>query len=130
MRYETRRRLETIARTLAELGEADNARALALRLRAGTAVEWLRGGDAYGEHVWAEVGAVASFAARYRNHLPAALSVAAVALERAYGEADALLADEPLPRPAAVPEVARPTVASNVVVLVPRPRRSTPPRAA
>lgn len=128
MRYETRRRLETIARTLAELGEADNARALALRLRAGTAVEWLRGGDAYGEHVWAEVGAVATFAARYRHHLPAALSFAAAVLERAYGEVDALLADEPLPRPAAVPEVARPTVASNVVVLV--PRRSTPPRAA
>lgn len=129
MRYETRRRLETIARTLSELGETDNARALALRLRAGTAVEWLRGGDTYGEHVWAEIGAVASFACRYRNHLPAGLCVAAAALERAYGEADALLADEPLPRPAAVPEVARPTVPSNVVVLVTSPR-STPPKAA
>mgnify|MGYP001809900713 FL=1 len=128
MRYETRRRLETIARTLSELGETDNARALSLRLRAGTAVEWLRGGDTYGEHVWAEIGAVATFAFRYRHHLPAVLSFAAAVLERAYAEADALLADEPLPRPAAVPEVARPTVASNVVVLV--PRRSTPPRAA
>lgn len=69
MRYELRRRLETISRALAELGERDNA--LARRLHDGTAVSWLRG--EYGEHVCPR-------------------RAAALAGERAYGEAEALLA--------------------------------------
>lgn len=126
MRYELARRLTILAHALVAIGQRDNARALARRIADRSAVAWLH--TEHGEHVWAEIGAVATFAFRYRHHLPAVLSFAAAVLERAYGEADALLADEPFPRPAAVPEVARPTVASNVVVLV--PRRSTPPRAA
>lgn len=43
MRYELRRRLVTVARCLAELGETENARAIARRVHDGTAVEWLRG---------------------------------------------------------------------------------------
>lgn len=124
MRYELRRRLVTVARCLAELGETENARAIARRVHDGTAVEWLRG--EHGEHVWAEVDGVARFVARFRLALPSMLCGAAVALERAFGEAEALLAEE-LPRPAPVPAEARPTVPAPVVVLVPR---STPPRAA
>lgn len=50
MRYELRRRLVTVARCLAELGETENARAIARRVHDGTAVEWLRG--EHGEHAW------------------------------------------------------------------------------
>lgn len=124
MRYELRRRFTTIARCLAELGEAENARAIARRVHDGSIVTWLRG--EHGEHVWAEVEAVARFASRYRLSLPSLLCGSAVALEHAYGEAEALLAEE-LPRPSPVPAEARPTVPAPVVVLVPR---STPPRAA
>lgn len=88
MRYELRRRLVTVARCLAELGETENARAIARRVHDGTAVEWLRG--EHGEHVWAEVEGVARFAARFRLALPSMLCGAAVALERAFGEAEAL----------------------------------------
>lgn len=92
MRYELRRRLETISRALAELGERDNARALARRLHDGTAVSWLRG--EYGEHVWIEIGASLRTLRREAGYLPLALRAAALAGERAYGEAEALLATE------------------------------------
>lgn len=93
MRYELRRKLETITRTLAVLGERDNARALALRLHDGTAEAWLRG--AYGEHVWIEVGASLRALRREAACLPLERRAAALAGERAYGEADALLAERP-----------------------------------
>ena len=116
MRYELSRRLATIVRTLAELGEADNSRALGRRLAEGfdAAIAWLRG--EHGEHVWTEIGAVASFAKRYANHLPSDQGTAARMLEHAWSEAECLLADA-LPRPALVPDELRPTVRANVVYL-------------
>lgn len=118
MRYELRRRLETIARTLATLGARDNARALARRIHDGTAVEWLRG--EHGEHVWAEIGGALEQAHRVRGFLPLELAAAAVDGEHAYGEAEPLLATE-LPRPARVPFLR---------VIVGGAAATQPPRAA
>lgn len=89
MRYELRRRLTTIARSLHELGDEDNARALARRLLDGTAEEWL--GSEHGEHVWAEIGGAFSALRRLVNHLPFARRAAVVHAEVAYREAETFL---------------------------------------
>lgn len=88
MRYELRRRLATVARSLRELGD-DNARALERRIHDGSAEEWLHG--EHGSHVWIEAGAALGALRRIAHHLPMPLAAAAVHGERAWGEADALL---------------------------------------
>jgi hypothetical protein len=122
MRYELRRRLTFLAHALAAIGQRDNARALTRRIADGSAVAWLH--TDHGEHVWAEVAGGLEVAKAIG---PAYLAKLVAHADHAFAEAEALLAEE-LPRPAAVPAEHRPTVPSNVVVL--RPRRSTPPRAA
>lgn len=122
MRYELARRLTTMAHALVAIGQRDNARALARRIADRSAVAWLH--TEHGEHVWAEIAGGLEVAKAIG---PAYLAKLVEHADQAFGEAEALLADE-VPRPAPVPAEARPTVPAPVVVLV--PRRSTPPRAA
>lgn len=93
MRYELRRRLEIVGRALATLGEHDNAAAIARRTHDGTLPDWIQG--EHGAAVWSEIEGAAGVARRFSTHLPIALRAAAVALERAFREAEALMADEP-----------------------------------
>lgn len=122
MRYELARRLTTLAHALVAIGQRDNARALARRIADRSAVAWLH--TEHGEHVWAEIAGGLEVA---KTIGPAYLAKLVKHADQAFGEAEALLAEE-LPRPAPVPVEARPTVPAPVVVLV--PRRSTPTRAA
>lgn len=95
MRFDLRRRLEIVARALATLGEAENSRALSRRLTDGSFLDWIEG--EHGSHVWAEVEGAATLARRFAPVLPTEHRAAAVALERAFREAEALMADKPRP---------------------------------
>lgn len=123
MSYELSRRLRILAVALVAIGQSDNARALERRIADGSVIAWLH--TEHGEHVWAEIAGGLAVAKAIG---PAYLAKLVRTADHALGEAEALLADAPLPRPAPLPREHRDTMPANVVRLV--PRDSNPPKRA
>ncbi len=109
MRYELARRLRILVTALAALGQRDNSRALERRIEDASAVAWLH--TPHGEHVWAEIAGGLEVA---RAIGPAYLAKLVRTADNAFGEAEALLAEETTP-------VVRLVSAAPPVSAIPRP---------